>query len=65
LSSGEPAKPVGEITSAALVPLPEGDQILALGYVRREALDTRAALTYNGGSATPRAASKEVLTTTQ
>jgi len=55
-------KPVGEITSAALVPLPEGDQILALGYVRREALDTHAALTYNGGSATQRTASKTVTT---
>jgi len=56
-------KPVGEITSAALVPLPEGNQLLALGYVRREALDTHAAITYSGGSATPRAASKELLTT--
>ncbi len=35
-------KPVGEITSAGVVPLPDGDQILALGYVRREALDTHA-----------------------
>src|SRR6202012_5871220 len=52
-------KPVGEITSAALVPLPDGDQILALGYVRREALDTHAALTYSGGSAAPRGASNE------
>ncbi len=52
-------KPVGEITSAAVVPLPEGDQILALGYVRREALDTHAALTYSGGTAAPRNASKE------
>jgi folate-binding protein YgfZ len=56
-------KPVGEITSAALVPLPDGDQILALGYVRREALDTHAALTYSGGTAAPRAASKELQTT--
>ncbi|HXS13013.1 MAG TPA: hypothetical protein VN734_09940, partial [Acidobacteriaceae bacterium] len=63
LSSGEPAKSAGEITSAALVPLPEGDRIFALGYVRREALDTHSALTYSGGSATPRAASKELLTT--
>jgi folate-binding protein YgfZ len=57
-------KPVGEITSAVLVPLPDGDQILALGYVRREALDTHAALTYPGGTAAPRAASKELQTTT-
>jgi folate-binding protein YgfZ len=56
-------KPAGEITSAAVVPLPEGDQILALGYVRREALDTHAALTYSGGTASPRAASKELPTT--
>lgn len=55
-------KPVGEITSAALVPLPEGDQVLALGYVRREALDTHAALTYSGGSAAPRSASKSLTT---
>jgi folate-binding protein YgfZ len=47
-------KPVGEITSADLVPLPEGDRILALGYVRREALDTHAALSYSGGTATAR-----------
>ena len=58
-------KPVGEITSAAVVPLPEGDQILALGYVRREALDTHAALTYSSGSATPRSASNQRLTTTR
>ena len=58
LSPGEPAKPAGEITSAALVPLPEGDQILALGYVRREALDTHATLTYSGGTAAPRSAAQ-------
>jgi folate-binding protein YgfZ len=51
-------KPAGEITSAALVALPEGDQILALGYVRREALDTHASLTYTGGTAAPRSAPK-------
>lgn len=51
-------KPAGEITSAALVPLPEGDQILALGYVRREALDTHATLTYSGGTAAPRTAAQ-------
>lgn len=56
-------KPIGEITSAALVPLPEGDQILALGYVRREALDTHAALTYSGGTAAPRTASNKLQTT--
>ncbi len=30
-------KDVGEITSAARVPFPNGDRMLALGYVRREA----------------------------
>ncbi|HEX4155324.1 MAG TPA: folate-binding protein [Acidobacteriaceae bacterium] len=58
----EPARSVGEITSAALVPLPEGPQLLALGYVRREALEgpqtTHQPLTYNGGTATPRTTSK-------
>jgi folate-binding protein YgfZ len=48
------ARSVGEITSAAVVPLPEGPQLLALGYVRREALDTHQTLTYNGGTAAPR-----------
>jgi folate-binding protein YgfZ len=54
-------KPVGEITSAALVPLPNGpqaaSQILALGYVRREALDTHTPLTYAGGAAAQRSTS--------
>ncbi|HTV08984.1 MAG TPA: hypothetical protein VMD97_08090 [Candidatus Aquilonibacter sp.] len=56
-------KPVGEITSAAVAPLLAGDQTVALGYVRREALDTHTALTYSGGSATPRNASKQELLT--
>ena len=30
------AKDVGEITSSALIPAPEGDQAVALGYIRRE-----------------------------
>jgi folate-binding protein YgfZ len=51
-------KPVGEITSAAVVPLPDGDHILALGYVRREALDTHQSLSYSGGTATPRSLPK-------
>jgi folate-binding protein YgfZ len=46
-------KSVGELTSAALVPLPEGPKILALGYVRREALETHQPLTYPGGTAIP------------
>jgi folate-binding protein YgfZ len=48
-------KPAGELTSAAVVPLPEGDAILALGYVRREALDRNQPLDYEGGTATPAA----------
>ncbi len=47
-------KPVGELTSAVQVPLEDGPALLALGYVRREALDTHAALTYVGGTAQPR-----------
>jgi folate-binding protein YgfZ len=43
------AKPAGEITSAAQI----GDTIYALGYARREALDTHATLTYPGGTAVP------------
>ena len=46
-------KPAGELTSAAVIPLSEGDAILALGYVRREALDRGQPLAYEGGSATP------------
>jgi folate-binding protein YgfZ len=45
-------KPTGELTSAVIVPLPEGDAILALGYARREALDRNTPLTYEGGTAT-------------
>jgi folate-binding protein YgfZ len=43
-------KPAGELTSAVQI----GDTIYALGYARREALDTHATLTYAGGTATPR-----------
>ena len=49
-------KTVGELTSVAAVPLP-GDQggvvQVALGYVRREALERGLALKYDGGAATP------------
>ena len=45
-------KPVGELTSAALIPLPEGPTLFALGYVRREALETNQPLTYPGGGVT-------------
>jgi folate-binding protein YgfZ len=54
-ATGE-AKPVGDLTSVARIPLPYGDLILALGTVRREALERAAAsegqpLTYTGGTA--------------
>ena len=49
-------KPVGELTSVAAVPLP-GDLNttvqLALGYVRREALERSVPLVYEGGVAIP------------
>jgi folate-binding protein YgfZ len=40
-------KPAGELTSAVRI----GDTIHALGYARREALETRQPLTYPGGTA--------------
>jgi folate-binding protein YgfZ len=40
-------KPAGELTSAVQI----GDDIIALGYARREALDTHQTLTYPGGTA--------------
>jgi folate-binding protein YgfZ len=43
-------KSAGELTSAVKI----GDTIYALGYARREALDTHATLTYTGGTAIPR-----------
>jgi folate-binding protein YgfZ len=47
-------KQVGEVTSVAAIPLPDGETIqLGLGYVRREALDRGAALVYTGGVAVP------------
>ena len=48
-------KPAGEITSAAVVHLPEGDAVLALGYARREVLDRNTPLSYEGGTAIPAA----------
>jgi len=42
-------KPAGELTSAIQI----GDDIIALGYARREALDTHQPLAYFGGTATP------------
>jgi folate-binding protein YgfZ len=59
--SGEPAtpgtiltadaKPVGELTSVTSV----NSQQIALGYIRREALDRGASITYPGGTAVPSA----------
>jgi folate-binding protein YgfZ len=54
----KPERPIGELTSVARIQLPSGPSIgqaqqFALGYIRREALDTRAAITYPGGTATP------------
>jgi folate-binding protein YgfZ len=43
-------KVVGEITSAVRV----GEAMYALGYARREALDSGAELRYSGGTASPR-----------
>lgn len=55
------AKPVGELTSVAAIPLPHdlrpsgstGPIQLALGYIRREALDRGLPLDYPGGIARP------------
>jgi folate-binding protein YgfZ len=49
-------KPIGELTSVAAIPLPEdGGMIvqLALGYIRREALDRGLPIHYAGGVAVP------------
>ena len=49
------SKAVGELTSVAAIPFSESDPPIqfALGYIRREALDRRAPLTYPGGQAHP------------
>ncbi len=46
-------KPVGELTSVAVIPVKGSQLQLALGYVRREALDRGEPLTYPGGTAVP------------
>ncbi|MDQ2834223.1 MAG: folate-binding protein, partial [Acidobacteriota bacterium] len=46
-------KAVGELTSVAEVPLPEGAVKIGLGYVRREALERGVAPKYAGGVAVP------------
>jgi folate-binding protein YgfZ len=47
------SKPVGELTSVAAIPLATGPVQLALGYVRREAIDRGLPLEYPGGTARP------------
>ena len=51
-------RPAGELTSATWVSIPDGPQLLALGYIRREALELRKELTYPGGIATAQPASE-------
>jgi aminomethyltransferase len=46
-------KNVGEVTSVARIPLPGRIVQLALGYIRREALDRKLLLEYSGGTAVP------------
>ena len=53
-------KAAGELTSAALVPLPKGPQLHALGYARREFLELKKPFTYLGGTATPAPASQAI-----
>ena len=47
-------KPAGEITSAALIPLAEGPELMALGYARQEMVSAEQPLTYAGGVAVSR-----------
>ena len=46
-------KSIGELTSVASIPLATGSLQLGLGYIRREALERGASLTYAGGTAVP------------
>lgn len=46
-------KPIGELTSIAAVPRDGTTVQLALGYVRREALERNLPILYAGGNATP------------
>jgi aminomethyltransferase len=46
-------KDVGEITSVGSIPTHNGDRSVALGYIRREALERQARITYSGGEAKP------------
>jgi aminomethyltransferase len=53
LTSDSYPRPVGILTSVAAIPLTTGPVQLALGYIRREALDRNLPLEYPGGTATP------------
>ena len=44
-------KEVGELTSVEQIPTDEGNIVVALGYIRREALEQSAKITYPGGEA--------------
>jgi folate-binding protein YgfZ len=44
-------KAIGELTSVAAIPLSSGSTQLALGYIRREALERGLTITYPGGEA--------------
>lgn len=46
-------KEVGELTSVSRIPTNNGDRSVALGYIRREALERGAKITYPGGEARP------------
>jgi folate-binding protein YgfZ len=46
-------KSAGELTSVAAIPLAAGPVQLALGYIRRDALERKLPLDYPGGTATP------------
>jgi len=46
-------KEVGELTSISRIPTNNGDRSVALGYIRREALERGAKITYAGGEARP------------
>jgi aminomethyltransferase len=46
-------KDVGEITSVNQIPTQNGERPVALGYIRREALERHATITYSGGEAKP------------
>lgn len=47
-------KPAGELTSIAILPCGDEALVLALGYARREFLETRTPLAYAGGTASVR-----------